>query len=163
MTTAIAEKIEHNLDLLKVAVETTEQTMNLHEAVKPKTLVDRGVELIKTTIEMRHSLEEGLRQGQEREALLKILSKVRLQLERQAALYARFLASLNEDAEENACYIPIVTMQVQETTQFLDWLNGLLAKFSKPVPTVDISQLPPSRERVGISEARARLGAKKIP
>jgi hypothetical protein len=155
MPTGTSEKIRSGLERLDAEVAEAEAIRRRH--------LERGAAIVEALRGMRQSLQEALRAGVERGALLADLAAVRPAVERAADWFRRVQPSWEYDAEAAG----VIEPQFREAEDFLTWLRELEGRASAPVPPFDPSRLPAAPDGavaagyVSVSEARARARAKK--
>jgi hypothetical protein len=128
-------------------------------------LLDKGAAIIEILKRTEQGLNEVLREGMEREALLETTVSVRRQAESIAGRFRGVLAIFEGDS----IAMPVIEAQIREVERFLSWVRDLEAFVAAVKPPFDESRLPPdlagpvAEGYVRISEARARIPAAKKP
>jgi hypothetical protein len=151
MPSATSEKIRSRQERLNASMQTA------LEAIR-EPLLEKGAAILEAQRGMGQALQEVLREGMEREALLGTLATVRSQAEGVAERFRRTLAVFEGDAAA----VPTIESQLREAERFLAWVRGLEARVAAPVPPFDESRLPPAPDGptadgyISATEARAR-------
>ena len=154
MPTTTSEKIRSWQERVQADLETIRQTF-----------LEKGAAILEVQREIEQDLQEALREGEERQALLSTLATVRLPAQRWAELFRKALAMFEGDPAA----AHTLERQLQETEDFLARVRRLEDYASKPIPPFDLSKLPPVPDGptvegyISVSEARARMRTEKKP
>jgi DNA repair exonuclease SbcCD ATPase subunit len=133
MATATIETIRSRLERLTARVQAARETIR-------QPLLDNGDAIIKNQREMEQALEEALREGMERTALLGILTAVRSQAEGVAERFRGALAIFEGDPDAE----PTIKSQLRQAEDLLARVRALEAQVAAPVHPFDESRLPPA-------------------
>jgi hypothetical protein len=128
-----------------------------------RALVEKGAAILDIQRQMEQGLQEVLRVGMERDALLVAIGPMR----RLAESVAAKLRGVRAIVEGDAAARPLAEAQIHVAERFLTWIRDLEAHVAAPIAPFNDSRLPPAptgpvaEGYTSIREARARMRAEK--